>query len=41
MLQTEIGWKVGYSKVKTHRIVYRLAKRGLVEVNEYFNTKSN
>ncbi len=38
MLQKEITWKTGYSKVKTHRIVYRLAKRGILEVEEYFNT---
>lgn len=38
LLQKEITWKTGYSKVKTHRIVYRLAKRGVVEVEKYFNT---
>jgi hypothetical protein len=38
LLQKEIVWKTGYSKVKTHRIVYRLAKRGIVEVEKYFNT---
>ncbi len=38
MLQKEITWKTGYSKVKTHRIVHRLAKRGILEVEEYFNT---
>ena len=38
MLQKEIAWKTGYSKVKIHRIVYRLAKRGVVEVEKYFNT---
>lgn len=38
MLQKEITWKTGYSKVKTHRIVHRLAKRGILEVEKYFNT---
>lgn len=38
LLQKEIAWKTGFSKVKTHRIVYRLAKRNVVEVEKYFNT---
>ena len=38
LLQKEIAWKTGYSKVKTHRIVYRLVKRGAVNVEKYYNT---
>ena len=38
LLQKEIVWKTGYSKVKVHRIVYRLANRGIIEVEKHFNT---
>ena len=38
MLQKEISWKTGYSRVKTHRILVRLIKRGVVSAEKYYNT---
>jgi len=38
MLQKDIRWKTGLSRVKTHRTLLRLAKRGIVTVAEYYNT---
>ena len=38
MLQKDIRWKTGFSRVKTHRILYRLAERGLVSAEKYYNT---
>ena len=38
MLQKDIRWKTGLSRVKTHRILYRLAERGLVSAEKYYNT---
>jgi len=38
MLQKDIRWKVGFSRVKTHRILFRLAKRGIVSAEKYYNT---
>jgi len=38
MLQKDIRWKTGLSRVKTHRIVFRLAKRGIVSAEKYYNT---
>lgn len=38
MLQKEIRWKTGLSRVKTHRILFRLAKRGIVSAEKYYNT---
>jgi uncharacterized membrane protein len=38
MLQKDIRWKTGLSRVKTHRVVARLAERGIVKVEKYFST---
>ena len=38
MLQKDIRWKTGFSRVKTHRILFRLAKRGVVSAEKYYNT---
>ena len=38
MLQKEIRWKTGLSRVKTHRVLFRLAKRGIVSAEKYYNT---
>ncbi len=38
MLQKDIRWKTGLSRVKTHRILFRLAKRGIVTAEKYYNT---
>ena len=38
MLQKDIRWKTGLSRVKTHRILFRLAKRGVVSAEKYYNT---
>jgi len=38
MLQKDIRWKTGLSRVKTHRILFRLARRGIVSAEKYYNT---
>lgn len=38
MLQKEISWKTGFSRVKTHRILARLIRRGVVSAEKYYNT---
>lgn len=38
MLQKEITWKSGFSRVKTHRILVRLLRRGVVTSEKYYNT---
>jgi len=38
MLQKEISWKTGFSRVKTHRVLVRLLRRGLVSAEKYYNT---
>jgi len=38
MLQKDIRWKTGFSRVKTHRILFRLANRGIVSAEKYYNT---
>jgi len=38
MLQKDIRWKTGLSRVKTHRILFRLGKRGIVSAKKYYNT---
>jgi uncharacterized membrane protein len=38
MLQKEISWKTGYSRVKTHRVLVKLLRRGLVTAEKHFNT---
>ena len=34
VLQKDIRWKTGFSKVKTHRVVERLAERGVVNIKK-------
>lgn len=38
MLQRDIAYKTGFSRVKTHRILYRLASRGIVTAKKHYNT---
>ena len=38
MLQKDIRWKTGLSRVKPHRILFRLAKRGIVSAEKHYNT---
>jgi uncharacterized membrane protein len=38
MLQRDIRWKTGLSRVKTHRVLARLSARGIVRVEKYYNT---
>ena len=38
MLQKDISYELGFSRVKTHRVVQSLVKRGLVTTEEHFNT---
>jgi uncharacterized membrane protein len=38
MLQKEIRWKTDLSRVKVHRVVARLAERGIVQVAKQDNT---
>jgi len=38
MLQRDIARKTGFSRVKTHRILYRLSTRGIVTAKKYYNT---
>lgn len=38
MLQKEISWKTGFSRVKTHRVLVRLVRRGVVVTEKYYNT---
>ena len=38
MLQKDIRWKTGLSRVKTHRILFRLTKREIVSAEKYHNT---
>lgn len=39
ILQKDIRWKTDFSRVKTHRILHRLAERGIVSSEKYYNTK--
>jgi len=38
MLQRDLGRQAGFSRVKTHRILYRLATRGIVTAEKHYNT---
>ena len=38
MLQRDIARQTGFSRVKTHRILYRLSVRGVVIAKKYYNT---
>lgn len=38
MLQRDIARKTGFTRVKTHRILYRLTTRGIVTAKKHYNT---
>jgi uncharacterized membrane protein len=38
MLQKDISYELGFSRVKAHRVVQSLVKRGLVTTEEHYNT---
>jgi hypothetical protein len=38
LLQKEISWKTGFTRVKTHRVLVRLIRRGVVTSEKYYNT---
>ena len=38
MLQRDIARQSGFSRVKTHRILYRLSQRGIVVAEKHYNT---
>jgi uncharacterized membrane protein len=38
LLQKELSWETGFSRVKTHRILVRLIRRGVVSSEKYYNT---
>jgi uncharacterized membrane protein len=39
MLQKDISWNTGLSRVKTHRVLDKLTRRGIVTSEKYYNTK--
>lgn len=38
LLQKELSWDTGFSRVKIHRILVRLIRRGVVASEKYYNT---
>jgi len=38
LLQKEISWETSFSRVKTHRVLMRLIRRGVVTSEKYYNT---
>jgi len=38
MLQRDIARQTGFTRVKTHRILFRLAGRGIITATKYYNT---
>jgi uncharacterized membrane protein len=38
MLQKDLSHELGFSRVKTHRVLVRLIRRGVVTVEKYYNT---
>ena len=38
MLQKDISHETGFSRVKTHRVLVRLIRRGVVTAEKYYNT---
>ncbi len=38
MLQKDISHELGFSRVKTHRVLVRLLRRGVVTAEKYYNT---
>jgi uncharacterized membrane protein len=41
MLQKEAARKIGFTRVKTHRVVARLARRGVISVQKLGEGKTN
>jgi uncharacterized membrane protein len=38
VLQSDIARQLGFSRVKTHRILYRLSTRGIITAEKHYNT---
>ena len=38
LLQKDISYETGFSRVKTHRVLVRLIRRGVVTAEKYYNT---
>jgi uncharacterized membrane protein len=38
MLQKDLSHELGFSRVKTHRVLVRLIRRGVVTAEKYYNT---
>jgi uncharacterized membrane protein len=38
MLQKDISYELGFSRVKTHRVVVKLLRRGVVTAEKHYNT---
>ena len=38
MLQKDISWELGFSRVKTHRVLVKLLSRGVVTAEKHYNT---
>jgi uncharacterized membrane protein len=38
MLQKDISHETGFSRVKTHRVLVRLIRRGVITAEKYYNT---
>jgi uncharacterized membrane protein len=38
MLQRDISRELGFSRIKTHRVLVRLLRRGVVKAKKYYNT---
>lgn len=38
MLQKDISYELGFSRVKTHRVLVKLIKRGIVTAEKHYNT---
>lgn len=38
MLQKDISHELGFSRVKTHRVLVKLIRRGIVTAEKYYNT---
>ncbi len=38
MLQKDISYELGFSRVKTHRVIVKLLRRGVVTAEKQYNT---
>lgn len=38
MLQKDISYELGFSRVKTHRVIVKLLRRGVVTAEKHYNT---